>query len=212
MPYLSAQEFETVLLSKPLDLIVEEFIFQGEPYVFRNQFAFFNLLIKHLSKELGVAEQNMTIVGSAKVGFSLNPENFPRQFSETSDIDVLVISEQLFDTIWMTLLKWHYPRRFVSLGKTEGEWQQRRRKEIFWGWLVPNEIQYEGISFPEVLKPLRDLSVKWFNAFQSLSLYPEFAARTVTGRLYRTREHALRYHVEGLRQIHSRLVRTRKGG
>lgn len=212
MRYLSAEEFGQAILTEPHDLIVKEYIFLGEPYVFHDHKAALNLLSQHLSDELEITELNMTVVGSAKLGFSLNPENFPRQFSDASDIDVLIVSEELFDTIWMTLLRWYYPRRLMSLGKFEGEWQQFRRKEIFSGWFVPNEIHYDGISFPEVLKPLRDLSVKWFNAFQSLSLYQEFASRTVSGRLYRTWEHALLYHMEGLRQIRDRLLMTRKGG
>ncbi|MDA8240808.1 MAG: hypothetical protein M0Z67_10615 [Nitrospiraceae bacterium] len=211
MPYLSVKEFETVILNTSPDLIVEEYIFQGKPYVFRKQMKAFNILTKHLVEKLGIVEKNIIIVGSAKMGFSLNPENFPRQFSDASDIDVVIISDKLFDIIWMTLLKWNYPRRLAHLGQVERDWQQYRRKEIFYGWLMPNEIRYEGLAFPEVLKPLRDLSAKWFNTFQSLSLYPEFAARIVMGRLYRSREHALRYHAEGLRQIYNKIVTTQKG-
>lgn len=201
----NSEDFKSIILTTPLDSVVHQYLFQGLPYVFRDKPASLDLLIKHLSSSIKLTEENIRVVGSAKMGFSLNPDNFPRGFSDTSDIDVIVVNEELFDRIWMTLLEWQYPRRLVQLGHVEGEWAQRRRKDIYWGWLVPSEIRYDGLSFPDVLRPLRDISAQWFNAFQSLSLYPDFAARTISGRLYRSWEHALRYHVDGLRQIHNRI-------
>lgn len=206
MTYTNSEDFKSIILTTPLDSVVHQYIFQGIPYVFRDKPAALDLLIKHLSSAIKLDEENIRVVGSAKMGFSLNPDNFPRGFSDASDIDVIVINEQLFDRIWMTLLEWHYPRRLMQLGRVEGEWAQLRRKEIYFGWLVPDEIHYEGLSFPNVLKPLRDISALWFNSFRSLSLYPEFAARTISGRLYRSWEHALRYHTEGLRQIRTKIT------
>ena len=205
MPQPSIDEFKRIVLSTPLSSVVQQYIFQGMPYVFREKPEALNLLTEHLGAAMQLSEQNIVIVGSAKVGFSLNPDNFPRRFSDVSDIDVIVVSETLFNRIWMTLLEWHYPRRLLNLGRAENEWVRLRRKDIYWGWLVPTQIRYEGLSFPSILKPLRDISAQWFNAFQGLSLYPEFAARSVSGRLYRTWDHALRYHMEGLHQIRERI-------
>jgi hypothetical protein len=211
MPYLSVDEFKYAVLNTSLDLIVQQHIVEGVPYAFRDTPEAGDLLTKHLCKAMGFSEHNVVIVGSAKVGYSLNPDNFPRGFSDSSDIDVVVVSPELFDRVWMTLLSWHYPRRLVDLGRVEGDWARLRRKDIYWGWLVPDEIRYEGLSFPDVLKPLRDISTKWFNTFQSLSLYPEFAARKVSGRLYRTWDHVLRYHMEGLRLLRERIQVIERG-
>jgi hypothetical protein len=186
MPYLSIDEFKRIVLSTPLSTVVEDHIFQGMPYAFREKPEALNLLTEHLSATMEVSEQSLVVVGSAKIGFSLNPDTFPRRFSDASDIDVVVISDNLFDRVWMTLLEWHYPRRLLNLGRDENDWVRLRRKDIYWGWLAPTQIRYEGLSFPGILKPLRDLSAQWFNAFQGLSLHPEFAARSVSGRLYRT--------------------------
>lgn len=206
MTFISIEDFKGIILDTPLESIVQEYLFQGTPYVFRDKPESLDRLTKHLSTAIKLPEEGIKVVGSAKIGFSLNPDNFPRAFLDSSDIDVLVVNEALFDRIWMTLLEWHYPRRLMQLGRVEGEWAQLRRKEIYFGWIIPDEIRYEGLSFPHVLKPLRDISAQWFNAFQSLSLYPEFAARTISGRLYRSWAHALRYHVDGLRQIHNKIL------
>lgn len=211
MPGLSVDDFRRILLENPLDSIVDEYVFGGIPYAFRETPDSEGLLKQHLSKELNVQQENIIVVGSGRVGFSLNPDNFPRSFSETSDIDVVIISDELFDEIWMTLLKWYYPRRFMNLGGVEGEWARVRRKEIYFGWLVPSDIRYEGLSFPDILKPLRDVSANWFNAFQSLSLIPQFAGRTISGRLYRTKKHVVQYHVEGLRLIREKIRVSKEG-
>jgi hypothetical protein len=88
------------------------------------------------------------------MGFSLNPDNFPRTFSENSDIDVLIVDYEIFDKMWTTLLKWQYPRKGQDLGGEEGKWARERRKELYWGWFVPSEIRYKGLSFTNLLEPI----------------------------------------------------------
>jgi hypothetical protein len=100
----------------------------------------------------------------------------------------------------MTMLKWNYPRR-NSMSTVDLHWRGERRAGLYWGWFSPDRFRYTGLSFPEDLIPLRDLSAKWFEAFRSLGRLPEFAGRSVSGRLYRTWRHALLYHEEGLRQL-----------
>lgn len=200
-----------MVLTRPLDEVVDRYIFSGTPYVFRENPDDLQKLRAHLASAIKLEAERIIVVGSAMLGFSLNPENFPRQFSDESDVDVVVINDALFDRIWATILRWHYPRRLTMLGKVDGEWAQTRRKDIYWGWFVPDAIRYEGLSLPDVLKPLRDLSAAWFDAFKSLSLYPEFARRNVSGRLYRTWDHARLYHVDGLRQIQE-IVRSMQKG
>lgn len=201
MPYLTAEAFEDVLLKQPLETVVREYLFKGVPYVFANRPKDYDLLRRHLSRPLNVKAQNVVVVGSAKVGFSLNPENFPRRFYDESDIDVLVVDQSLFDKVWKAILAWHYLRRYSGLDGPERKWAGDRKKEIYWGWLEPDKISFRGLLFPKLLAEVRDVSTCWFNAFRSLSHYPKFAGRDVSGRLYRSWDHALLYHTEGLRQI-----------
>jgi hypothetical protein len=206
----SVDEFRSELLTKPLDEVIREYIFEGLPYVFRETPPLMETLRDHLCNDLGVSDESTIVIGSAKIGFSLSPDNVFRQFSDESDIDVLVVDERIFDDIWKIILKWHYPRRIRGLGGADESWGRRRRRDLYWGWFVPDKIKYEGLSFPEVLKPLRDISTAWFNAFRSLSRVPEFSRRNITGRLYRTWDHALLYHADGLRQIKENLTQTKK--
>jgi hypothetical protein len=200
MSYPTPGQFGEILRAQPLDDVVRQHVFQGVPYVFRNKPSSMQRLTDHLCSKMNVTADNIAVVGSAKIGFSLSPDNFPRKFSSLSDIDVVIVSEPLFDEVWQTMLRWNYPRRF-SLAGVDWDWSKHRRSDLYWGWFRPAAIRFEGLSFPEVLKPLRNLSTTWFDAFQSLSLIADFSSRKVEGRLYRTWEHALRYHADGLRQI-----------
>jgi len=157
-------------------------------------------LTDHLCGKMNVVANDIAVVGSAKIGFSLSPDNFPRKFSSYSDVDVVVVSGPMFDEVWHTMLRWNYPRRFILSG-ADWEWSKHRRNDLYWGWFRPDAIRFEGLSFPDVLKPIRNVSTAWFNAFQSLSLISDFSSRKIEGRLYRTWEHALRYHADGLQQI-----------
>ena len=206
----SVDEFSRTLLTRPLPEVVKEQLFQGLPYVFREAPVMMEELRNHLCADLKISAESTIVIGSAKIGFSLSPDARFRQFSDESDIDVLIVDERIFDDIWKIILEWHYPRRIRGLGGLDGTWGNRRRRDLYWGWFMPDKIRYEGLSFPEVLKPLRDISTGWFNAFKSLSHFPEFSRRNITGRLYRTWDHALLYHVDGLRQIRDSLAETQK--
>ena len=164
----------------------------------------------HISKSLDVRPNDVVVIGSARTGFSLAPDNFPRRFSKYSDIDVLIVNQNMFDIIWHTLLAWHYPRRF-TLPEPDWNWLRGRRDEVYWGRMEPGQVQYTGISFPETLVPMRDLSAKWFNTFQSLSRFPELMSRRITGRLYRTWDHAMAYHVFSLNLIKKLIEEQNKG-
>lgn len=206
MPYPSVEQFKAILKTLPLENIVQKYIFDGLPFVFRNQPETFDYLQNCIGHDLELQIQNVAVVGSARIGFSLNPGSFFRAFSPESDIDVIVIDEKLFDELWITILKWHYPQRYSGLEGADRYWAGKRKKEVYWGWITPDKIRFDGLSFPKSLKRLRDISTQWFNAFRSLSHHSELAARPVSGRLYRTWRHALLYHMEGLRQIKVQLL------
>ncbi len=205
MPYPTVDEFKDALQTTSLEALIQQHIFSGVPFVFRQRPLDSNTLVRHLRSHLPLNDDDVIIVGSAKIGFSLGPDTFPRQFSDDSDIDVAVANQELFDMIWTTMLKWNYPRR-NQLDGIDLKWVRKRMTELYWGWFRPETFRFDGLSLRTMLNPLRDVSTQWFNAFQSLSHYPEFSRRTIEGRLYRSWDKALLYHVEGLRQIKESLA------
>jgi len=196
MPYPTPQEFRELLRTQPLEQIVQEHFLAGDVYAFRNARRALDILHDHLRQELELRPEHLRIVGSAKIGFSVSPADFPRRFSDSSDIDIVIVNETVYDEIWYAILNGQYPRRRRLL-----QAERRSTASLYWGWIVPDRIQFDVVTMPQALMPVQRFSARWFNAFRSLSRYPAFSRRQVSGRLYRTWEHARLYHIDGLRQL-----------
>jgi hypothetical protein len=141
MPYPTPSEFGAILRAQALDDVVRQHVFEGIPYVIRNKPRSMPRLTEHLLAKMNVPAENIAVVGSAKIGFSLSPDNFPRKFSSYSDIDVVVVSEPLFDEVWHTMLRWNYPRR-VYFGGVDMGWSKTRRNDLLLGWFCPDNIRF----------------------------------------------------------------------
>ncbi|MDQ3914533.1 MAG: hypothetical protein M3323_04255 [Actinomycetota bacterium] len=211
-PYPSSSAFATLLEDGDLDVVVRDLFVSGIPWYFRNADPHFEEFCDHFGSRLGIETDRLCVVGSARVGFAVSPDSFPRPFHPRSDLDVAIVSEELFDAAWLALVKWGHPRRF-TLPAGEAEWMKDRQKEIFWGWLRPDVLQFKGLRFPQDLRPLRDVRARWFETFQSVGVsFPgtDLARREVTGRLYRSWDHLIRYQAEGLRRLRYELRRRRR--
>lgn len=203
----TANEFKQLLREKPPAELVDTYLFQGIPYVYQDTPAKYETFRTRLASTLPIDSDKIFIVGSAKLGFSLNPDSFPRAFYNGSDIDVVIYDEHLFDHIWMAILNWHSRDGNTELARQEDiSWAGDRKKNVYWGWFYPDRIRLGGLSFPKSLKPLRNLSASWFNAFQGLSRLRAFSSHRVSGRLYRTLGHAKFYHLRGLQLIKRHLI------
>ena len=198
-------QFRRELLRRGAHVVLQR-ILADDPFVFTDDREAYDSLVRELSGNLSVDRSAIILFGSAKLGFSVHPDKFPRPFGPTSDIDIAVIDEVLFDKIWHAIIDWHHPRKGEALPQTDREWVRRRRRDIYWGFFHPDKINYRGLVFPRELVPLRDVSVSWFDTFQKASLSTGLTAHTVTGRLYRSREHAMKYQADGLRRIRAKIA------
>lgn len=130
--YPSADEFKRILLARSLDSVVRDYLFQGTPFAFRDQPALMDTLRDHLCRDesLNLSRRDIIVVGSGKLGFSLNPYNFPRCFTDDSDFDVLVVDAGLFDTVWTAMLRWHYPRKGIALDGADRRWVRQEKRAV----------------------------------------------------------------------------------
>jgi hypothetical protein len=202
--YPTADEVRGVLQQRDWLRFVEDELFEGVPFVFRDAPELNDRLGEHLATGLEKDNLQFRIVGSARLGLSIAPSKFPAPFSAESDVDVIVVDAELFDVAWHAMLDWNYPRRYRLKG-ADWMWAKGRQSDLYWGWLSPARLRYEGLTLPEALKPVRDISLRWFETFQSLALVSGLEARHVSGRLYRTWRHASQYHVDGLRKLYESL-------
>jgi hypothetical protein len=77
-------------------ILARVFLLDGTPHVFVSSPMKYIIFKEQVASEFGIGSQDVCIVGSARLGFSPSPHKFGRSFSETSDVDVVLISEPLF--------------------------------------------------------------------------------------------------------------------
>lgn len=198
MPYPSKDEFSELLGSRDHTRIIEELLIAGVPYVFRDSPVDYDALRSTLGAALHLPADAMTVVGSGRIGFSLSPDKFGVPFSTKSDLDVVVVSAELFDVAWLDLLR--LGRKYFGLQKGVRSWiDSHREGHIFWGFILPDRL-------PGAVA----LSPTWFRIFRGLARLPALSGRDVTGRLYRTWDHVRVHQLHSLRKIHQGL-HTGKG-
>lgn len=212
---LSPEELRTLLPTaerSDLRRIIRSEVLQRTPHCFEGDVEFYAEIRAHLACQLRSSVDEIYMVGSGAVGYSLAPTNFPRSFREQSDLDFAVVSPKLFDEAWTSLLQWGHPQRRHGPA-IENAWLLERQSEIFWGWLDPEQLQFKGILRPKLLREIQVLKTRWFETFRNLgSIYPEteVATRHCSARLYRSEQHLVEYQTEGLRRLKNRLIQSEK--
>ncbi|WP_010200224.1 hypothetical protein [Bacillus sp. m3-13] len=104
------------------------------------------------------------MTGSAKLGFSIAPSKLWRHIdgdpNKDSDIDIVVISNEVFDYYWKSILE--YNENTIPVSNSDGN-HVKFLEYFFKGWLRPDKFpyKYEG-------------SDEWFEFFRSISYKKEF--------------------------------------
>ena len=112
------------------------------PYVFEPNPGGWDIFRDELVSGLGVSRSDVRVVGSGRFGFSMKPGHGLKNFADTSDVDVVVVNANLFDELWLALLEAAYPR--PPIAQRLGGWLERRRGELYTGWLTP--LRYDSIK------------------------------------------------------------------
>jgi hypothetical protein len=209
-PHLTAPQFAEALLHETASDVVDRYILSGPSFVFRQNYRAEERLIRHLGTALSTPEEDVIIVGSAKVGFSLDPNAFPRAFSDDSDLDVAIVSPQSFEAAWRAALEWSY--EVSENTDREQAWLKDLRRGVFRGQLHIGSTQHIGGMRRSALLALwRNLAWTWFAAFRDLPREREILRRKVSGRLYRSWDHLRLYHRGGILRLQETLARGTEG-
>ena len=196
--YPNKDEFAAILRVQPLDSVLDTYLFEGLPYSFAEQPRLHQRMIRSLSRGLNVPQQDICIVGSARLGFSLAPDRYGEPFSDLSDLDVVIVSTELFDPSWLDILTnrrvpWSELRQATRTRLIE----HREKYHVYNGWIYPNSVA-------EAL----DIGERWLSTFNGLSTIPDLSSRRIGGRLYRTWEHARHYHLRSLTQLRQSITKN----
>jgi len=149
----------------------------------------YNKFRQHMAAAINVSREDIFIVGSAKYGFSLTPnrEKYLSSFHADSDLDVLIISRELFTGVWDAFLSAYYSGYNHIL--------DRHRNEIFRRFFVlMSEERYSGsIYLRSICKSVDSMRKSAGVAFGISS--------PINYRIYASKDDAVQYHAMGMEKI-----------
>ena len=121
------------------------------------------------------------IVGSAKLGFSPKPGQYFKHFSDESDVDVAIVSKDLFARIWHEVHQMERAHEYFDFAKF--------KHYHFHGWIRPDKMP----SSAEY-----DTCREWWDFFKRLSGREDFMRMKITGGLYYDESFLRQYQLGGL--------------
>lgn len=147
--------------------IVQKRIIFGDCVII-NADAYHNLRAK-IGTKFNVHPNEVIVVGSAKLGFSIAPQKRYQFFGDTSDIDVAIVSSNLFDSFWKSV---------YNLWTEKVLWESETdfKKYLFQGWIRPDKLP-NSKNFVE--------GDNWWEFFRTLTSSGEFGPYKIRGAIYK---------------------------
>ncbi len=122
---------------EPMDF-VQNILLAEPPYAFRDDPATFDAFTLEVAHRLEVEPEAISIIGSARLGFSLNRAHLLSPFNAESDLDIVVISSNLFDATWIDLVA--SQSRYALLGEHEHRRFKKTKDNLFDGYMRPDQV------------------------------------------------------------------------
>ncbi|MBN2315864.1 MAG: hypothetical protein JXM79_18190 [Sedimentisphaerales bacterium] len=186
-------DFQSDLLKKDLEEVVQKYLFDGFPFCFQEDPGVFYDFRKNVCDNFRIHQQNFAIVGSAKVGFSLSPEKYGNSFSDSSDIDIVLVSDELFEELWLKLIEFKHTTLFRLDSTIQIRFQQLQ-KMLFYGTIRFDKLTND---FP--------VAKEWWEYFNKVSKDERFGPRRVRAAFFKGWKHVSYYYEESLRKLRQTL-------
>lgn len=126
---------------------------------------------------------DLHVVGSARLGFSIAPNKRYNKFHEESDIDIAVVSHELYCRIW------HELRAYKESG---AYWRRQQQFEDYlsWGWIRPDMLPVRR-SFP--------FTTRWWEFLDELQAARTGGPYKVRGAIYHDLDFLLGYQANAVK-------------
>lgn len=93
-------------------------------YAFKSKPIIYEQTTQYISDKFSISKYQIILLGSAKTGFAIDPNNYGRKFSENSDLDFAIINEKLFNDSVKDFKLWK--------AKTDDNQYDEKVKNRFW--------------------------------------------------------------------------------
>lgn len=200
---------ELVLALDSYDVLAKVFLLEGVPYVFQESPMKYMIFREQVAGRFDVGSQDVCIVGSAKLGFSPTAEKYGRAFAQESDVDVVIISERMFDLGTQSLFQ-VLERTGPSLSEFGYEESAAKGSRVEKGdWRVVKEgirnYVYQNFN-PGLLPDQHPLRIDIFQKIKStaplfMALEPQVFVSKIRCRFFRNWRAAEGYYTNTLRQL-----------
>jgi cobyrinic acid a,c-diamide synthase len=172
--------------------IVRRFLCFGNAHIFDDNEENYFILKDKISDHYDIHPNEVMMIGSGKLGFSIAPNKDWNSFNSDSDLDMAIISEKAFNFFWDELLSFNID---IKVRTVEDEKKYNKfLKYFFKGWIRPDlfPFNFEGKS-------------KWFNFFDELSHdFFRFGEHKISAGLYRDFKSFEFYHQDNIRRLRTK--------
>lgn len=192
--HTTKQKFITDLKGRSISLVISKWLIDRTPYIFLSNRHTYIEWKELLAGKIGIDSHAICIMGSAGIGFSLNPNKNFRPFDHTSDVDIAIISNYYFE------LSWHNLRtlgtKLYHLDPTQkASVQDHVSRLIYWGTIATDRIL---TIFP--------FGKSWIEALSDMARIQPTEGRCVNIRLYKDFESLRAYQFDNLNKLRQRIL------
>lgn len=125
--YIGSGKFKDTFLKMPdkeRKSLIYHYVIDNEPYVFKTKPLLMEQTKQFIADSIGqISVEDIRLIGSAKTGFSLDPNKYGKSFNNDSDLDFTIISPGLLDLLKNDYNTW---TRAVNDGALSTEGRNRR--------------------------------------------------------------------------------------
>jgi hypothetical protein len=135
-------------LDQDVEYFVTARLFEGTPAIWPKNIEYVRW--RHeIAKRLNVDPMGIQLVGSARLGYSLSPGKKFKRFDGDSDLDIAVVSDEIFDQAWLEL------RRLIK-SRRELDSQKRYLHKLVFEECIALDIVLPHLSFGDQWSYIRD--------------------------------------------------------
>ncbi|MBC2659697.1 hypothetical protein H7A76_30045 [Pseudomonas sp. MSSRFD41] len=185
------------LVNSPPDIIASIWIINRIPFPFNGDAKCYEEWRKKLAKLVEVDASEILITGSGAFGISLNPNKNYKEFDDSSDIDVAIISEYFFNTSWRYLRNIGAQRHSLPQAAKQSI-RDHVERYIYWGTIATDKIL-----------PYLPFGKVWLSALEEMAKEAPTKNRTIKARIYKDFDSLRAYQVNNLTNLRSSEIEKR---